>query len=52
MNFSINIIKNKSIKHILKESLKTDFVAYCFVIIFTLFIVLGTLLKLTLPSIN
>jgi len=46
MNFSINIIKNKSIKHMFKENLKTDFFAYCFVtLFFSLFIILGTLVE-------
>ncbi|HHW32402.1 MAG TPA: stage II sporulation protein M [Clostridiaceae bacterium] len=46
MNFSINIIKNKSIKHMFKENLKADFFAYCFVtLFFSLFIVLGTLVE-------
>lgn len=34
INFSLNIIKNKSIKHISKESLKTNFAGYCFVTLF------------------
>ncbi|MFZ5988590.1 MAG: stage II sporulation protein M [Bacillota bacterium] len=34
INFSLNIIKNKSIKHMSKESLKTSFFAYCFVTLF------------------
>lgn len=46
MNFSINIIKNKSIKHMFKENLKTDFFAYCFVtLFFSLFIILGALIE-------
>lgn len=46
MNFSINIIKNKSIKHILKENLKTDFIAYCFfTLFFTVFIGLGAFVE-------
>lgn len=46
MNFSLNIIKNKSIKHLSKESLKSNFVAYCFVtIFFSIFIFAGVLIE-------
>jgi stage II sporulation protein M len=34
MNFSLNIIKNKSIKHLSKESLKSSVFSYCFVTVF------------------
>jgi stage II sporulation protein M len=34
INFSLNIIKSKSNKHISKESLKSNFFAYCFVTFF------------------
>ena len=31
INFSLTIIKNKSLRHLSRENLKTNFVAYCFV---------------------
>ncbi|NLD50775.1 MAG: stage II sporulation protein M [Clostridiaceae bacterium] len=31
INFSLNIIRKKSVKHMIKENLKTSFLAYCFV---------------------
>lgn len=34
INFSLNIIKNKSKKHLSKESLKSNFAAYCFTTLF------------------
>lgn len=34
INFSLNIIRSKSIKHFYKENLKTDFLAYCIVTMF------------------
>ncbi len=46
VNFSLNIIKSKSIRHISKESLKTSFAAYCFVTLFySCFIMLGILVE-------
>lgn len=46
INFSLNIIKNKSIKHLSKESLKTSFLAYCFVtLFFSCLIFLGILIE-------
>lgn len=34
INFSLNIIKNKSVKRMAKENIKTSFLAYCFVTLF------------------
>jgi stage II sporulation protein M len=46
INFSMNIMKNKSIKLISKESLKSRFVAYCFVTLFySCFIFSGALIE-------
>jgi len=46
INFSLNIIKSKSIKHLSKESLKKSFFAYCFVTIFySCFIFTGILVE-------
>ncbi|NLP13401.1 MAG: stage II sporulation protein M [Clostridium sp.] len=46
INFSVNIIKSKSIKHMTKESLKTNFFAYCFVtLLFLCFIFAGILVE-------
>lgn len=46
INFSLNIMKNKSIKHMSKESLKTSFLAYCFVtLFFSCFIFAGILVE-------
>lgn len=46
INFSMNIMKNKSIKLISKESLKTRFFAYCFVTAFySSFIFCGCLVE-------
>jgi stage II sporulation protein M len=44
INFSLNIIKNKSIRHISKENLKTSFAAYCFVTTFFACVILGGIL--------
>ncbi len=46
INFSVNIIKNKSIKHMTKENLKTSFLAYCFVtLLFLSVIFVGILVE-------
>lgn len=46
INFSLNIIKGKSIKHISKESLKSSFFSYCFVTVFySCFIVIGIIIE-------
>ncbi|MCX7749751.1 MAG: stage II sporulation protein M [Clostridia bacterium] len=46
INFSLSIIKSKSIKHISKENIKTNFFAYCFVtLFFSCFIFVGILLE-------
>jgi len=46
INFSLNIIKNRSVKHLSKESLKTSFIAYCFVtLFFSGFIFMGILVE-------
>ncbi|MCX7708822.1 MAG: stage II sporulation protein M [Clostridia bacterium] len=46
INFSLNIIKNKSIRSISRESLRTNFFAYCFVTMFySCFIMGGILLE-------
>lgn len=46
INFSLNIIKKKSIKSIWKENLRTSFFAYCFVTMFySCFIMGGILLE-------
>ena len=46
INFSINIIKSKSTKHTTKESIKTRFLAYCFVtLFFSCFIAVGILIE-------
>lgn len=46
INFSLKIIKNKSIKHLSKENLKTSFFSYCFVtIFFSCFIFAGILIE-------
>lgn len=44
INFSLNIIKNKSIRQISKENLKTSFAAYCFVTAFFSCAILGGIL--------
>jgi len=45
INFSLNIIKSRSLRHISKESLKSNFAAYCFVtLFFSCFIFLGILI--------
>lgn len=44
MNFSMNIIKSRSIKHISKEGLKTSFFSYCFVTMFFCFLILTGIL--------
>ncbi|MDP4094433.1 MAG: stage II sporulation protein M [Bacillota bacterium] len=46
INFSLDMIKNKSIKHVLKDNLKTNFVAYCMTtMILTFVIFLGILIE-------
>ncbi|MCX8130190.1 MAG: stage II sporulation protein M [Clostridia bacterium] len=46
INFSLNIIKNKSVKHISRENIKTRFLGYCFVTLFyTCFIFIGVLIE-------
>jgi stage II sporulation protein M len=46
INFSLNIIKNRSIKILAKESLKSRFIAYCFVTLFySCFIFFGCLVE-------
>lgn len=46
INFSLNIIKNKSIKSILKENLKMNFIAYCmFTLFFSMIIFAGILVE-------
>lgn len=46
VNFSLNIIKSKSKKHLLKDNLKKNFFAYCLVTIFySCFILLGILVE-------
>ena len=46
INFSMNIIKSKSIKHISRESLKTSFLAYCLVtLVFLVFMFSGILVE-------
>lgn len=46
INFSLKIIKNKSIKHISKDSLRANFASYCFVTaFFTCFILVGVLIE-------
>jgi len=46
INFSLNIIKNKSIKHLSKESLKTNLFSYCFVtMFFSCLIFMGVLVE-------
>lgn len=46
INFSLSIIKSKSIKHLSKESLKSNFIAYCFATIFySLLIFVGILIE-------
>lgn len=44
INFSLNIIKSRSIKHLSKESLRTNFLAYCFATVFYSCIVMGGIL--------
>ncbi|MCX7843201.1 MAG: stage II sporulation protein M [Clostridia bacterium] len=41
INFSLNIIKSRSAKHLFKESLRTSFLAYCFVTLFYSCFILG-----------
>lgn len=46
INFSLKIIKNKNIRHISKESLKSSFFQYCFVtMFFSCFIFIGVLVE-------
>lgn len=46
INFSLRIIKKRSIKHILKDNLKTNLLSYCFVtLFFSSFIFVGVLLE-------
>jgi stage II sporulation protein M len=46
INFSLKIIKSRSIKHVLKDSLKSNFLSYCFVtVFFSGFIFIGVLLE-------
>lgn len=46
VNFSLNIIKSKSIKHLSRESLKKEFLAYSFVTVFySSFILVGVLVE-------
>lgn len=46
INFSMNIIKSKSIRRLSKENLKARFMAYCFVtIFFSCFIFCGSLIQ-------
>lgn len=44
INFSLNIMKNKSIKHISKQSLKSNFASYCFVTAFYSCLIFGAVL--------
>ncbi|MCX7923313.1 MAG: stage II sporulation protein M [Clostridia bacterium] len=44
INFSLNIVKNRSIKHISKENLKSNFLAYCFVTVFYACFIFGGIL--------
>lgn len=46
INFSLNIIKSMSSRHLSKESLKTGFIAYCMAtLFFTCFIFIGVLIE-------
>lgn len=46
MNFSMNIIRNRTSRHFVKDSLKTSFFSYCFVTAFySLFIIAAVLLE-------
>lgn len=46
INFSLKIIKKRSAKNALKDSLKSDFFSYCFVtLFFSCFVFLGVLLE-------
>ena len=46
VNFSLNMIKSRSIKHFSKESLKKNFIAYCFITAFySCFIFAGILVE-------
>jgi len=46
INFSLNIIKGKSIKQILKQNLRMDFIGYSLsTIFFSIFILIGTLIE-------
>jgi len=46
INFSLSIIKNKSIKRLSKENLKSGFIAYCFTtILYSLLIFVGILVE-------
>lgn len=46
INFSLKIIKSRSSGHVIKDSLKANFMSYCFVtLFFSCFIFLGVLLE-------
>jgi stage II sporulation protein M len=46
INFSLNIIKKRSVKHIIKESLKSNFAAYCLVtLLYSVIIFSGVLVE-------
>jgi stage II sporulation protein M len=46
INFSLNIIKSKSIKQVLKQNLRMDFIGYSLsTIFFSIFILIGTLVE-------
>jgi stage II sporulation protein M len=46
MNFSMNIIRNRSSRHFVKESLKSSFLSYCFVTLFySVFILAAVLIE-------
>ncbi len=44
INFSLDIVKKRSIKHISKESLKSNFFSYCFITLFYFGIIFGGIL--------
>jgi stage II sporulation protein M len=46
INFSLNMIKSKSIKQVLKQNLRMDFLGYSlFTVFFSVFILVGTLIE-------
>ncbi|NSW92938.1 MAG: stage II sporulation protein M [Firmicutes bacterium] len=46
INFSLNIIRSKSIKQVLKQNLRMDFIGYSLsTIFFSIFILIGTLIE-------